>query len=573
MDTELYLNDLIEVLKLPQEKLDARGRRELSNIAESWPYDSQPQQVARLARLFPQRPDGGVPGGYDAYDPACLAQATEVTTVLELAFRETSLKLLKKAFPRATVSTLSLHRSDLLVSSADLVIIPSSLHHMTAERRAALFDVFRQQAKFAAISLAIQEYDYRGGAWQYGLLDTLSNLHSGDLPLSFHPVSEQQLERELWQAGLALVKRGYPKGKERTYWSLYRSSDHLLDRQILAIPGSAWLLGMRSNERYFQLMREREKIDPRWRNFSIADAVLKPDAPELEYWEGTGASVETPSIKWGQLKLFAATLHILNLWNWGVAPAPTVVYAGAAEGWNVEILAEMFPSVTWHLYDWRKFDIAPNKQIHIHSGKMTGGDFNDEIARGYTPIGRNVLFLSDIRTDNAAAAVQRDMEQQARWVRIMNPRMSGLKFHPPYPVSGEADEFSYLPGYVVLQPFNGKASGETRLIVLGDQSLGDVVYSKKQYESQMFYHNMIIRSTPMYNNVSGGKVVYDDRELDNHYDSIYLLYALLQYIKLNQSRSTPLLLAREIIKKLSDKRKYPMIFKAERESGQREYVS
>jgi len=272
----------------------------------------------------------------------------------------------------------------------------------------------------------------------------------------------------------------------------------------------------------------------------------------------------------------------------------------------------MFPSVTWHLYDWRKFDIAPSKMIHIHSGRTTGGDFNDTVAKSYarassgsenarassgsenarassgsenarasSGMADQMLFLCDIRSDNKEAEVLRDMQQQARWVRIMEPRMSALKFHPPYPVEGEPDEFPYLPGYVVLQPFNKKASSETRLIVTGggdmnevakdSDPLRDVVYSKKQYESQLFYHNMITRSTPLYNNVSGGKVVYDDRELDNHYDSIYFLHALLQYIKLSRSPSTPLLLAREIMKKLSDRRKHPMILKAERESAQIEY--
>lgn len=594
MDTELYLNNLAALLKLPGEKLDARERRELGNIAECWPYDSRVEQIAKLSKLFPARSNDVVFRAYDVYEPACLIHPTIVTSVLELTFHGSSEKALRKVFPNIPVSVLSLRSDDLLVPPADLIILPLSLHHMTPEQRAKLFSVFREQAKFSAVSLVIQEYDYQGSVLQYALVDTVSNYdHSrgGKFPLPFHPLSAQQLEKELWQAGIALVKRSYAKGEDRVYWALYQSSDHLLDHALLSIPGSAWLLSMRRKERYALLMQERGKISRRWRDFSQQDTILPPDAPELEYWQGTGKSVETPVVKWGQLKLFAATLQILTLWDWETVSDPTVVYAGAAEGWNVEILADMFPSVTWHLYDWREFNIAPHKKIHIHSGKETGGDFNDEVAKSYAKIADQMLFLSDIRSSSVAEFVLQDMLDQARWVRIMRPRMSALKFHPPFPVAGESDDFPYLPGQILLQPFNGKASDETRLIIQGDEDLDDVIYSKKRYESQLFYHNMIIRSTPYYKNVTGGievsaiatsdhvfnelagsgYVVDDDRQLDNHWDSIYFLHALLRYIQMSKSASTPLLLAREIIKRLNDQRAHPFIFSAERESGQREY--
>ncbi len=210
------------------------------------------------------------------------------------------------------------------------------------------------------------------------------------------------------------------------------------------------------------------------------------------------------------------------------------MYAGAAEGWNVEIIAGMLPEVKWILYDWRKFNIEPMPNITIHQGRTTGGDFTDAIASSYssTP---NVMFMSDIRSSNADVDVRRDLEDQMRWTKLMNPVLSVLKFRAPFPDKRKPDIFPYLAGEILLQTFSGDASTETRLIVRKDEHKM-INYSCKLFESQMFYHNMVPRIKQQYFAPWKGigeknGVVQDDQQFDNHYDSIFLLFVLEEYIK------------------------------------------
>ena len=543
MDTD----DLITSLAI---RVDARERRELANIAESWPYDTQQQQVDKLRRVLTSQKPPTMPQ-YNVYEVACLLSPSDsITSVTEVTFYAAT-RSLNKVFPRAAVTSVS---PDAMIPAASLVILPLTLCHLSAVERGALLSVFREQARFGVMYFAVYEHTFDGSARQYSMLDITCNYlyaRDGTSPRPLRPATMQQWEREFWQAGIALSKRTVSKNGK--YWCLYQSSSVVLEIQTLQITGTERILAVRRKEPYSVLLQQRDN-QRAWRVFSVADTVLLPDAPSMPYWEGTGDTVETPVVKWGQMKLFAETLQILTLWNWDAVPAPTVVYAGAAEGWNVEILASMYPTVTWHLYDWRAFNLKPNKMIHIHTGRYTGGDFTDETANSYLPHRHEILFLCDIRSNKEEKFVLQDMQSQARWVRLMQPRLSGLKFHPPYPVEGDTDAFAYLAGYVLLQAFNGKASSETRLMVTSEGAVSDdVMYSKRQYESQMFYHNMVIRSAPLY----GPSVLYDD-ELSNHHDSMYLLYSLERWKMWSGSSLTPLEIAHDVIDALNARRKEPV---------------
>src|SRR5919109_4015273 len=78
---------------------------------------------------------------------------------------------------------------------------------------------------------------------------------------------------------------------------------------------------------------------------------------------------EKETIKWGQLKLLNAEVQFLTLyWNPAKVPRPAIVYAGAAEGTHLAVLARLFPTAIFDLYDQRPFDavLKEEKNIRLH---------------------------------------------------------------------------------------------------------------------------------------------------------------------------------------------------------------
>lgn len=73
-------------------------------------------------------------------------------------------------------------------------------------------------------------------------------------------------------------------------------------------------------------------------------------------------------------------------------PKGHCVYVGAADGKHISLLHDMFPEVTFDLYDPRKFMIKEGPRIKIYRQF-----FGDTDAKKYA--GRDdIIFISDIRT-------------------------------------------------------------------------------------------------------------------------------------------------------------------------------
>jgi len=95
---------------------------------------------------------------------------------------------------------------------------------------------------------------------------------------------------------------------------------------------------------------------------------------------------------------------------------------------------------------------------------------------------------------------------QMNWHVLMEPAVSMLKFRLPYLAPGSIEKklYSYLKGEVYIQPWAPHTSTETRLMVFGTDKSAVVDYDCKTHESQMFYHNMIVRNFGVFkHNVHG----------------------------------------------------------------------
>ena len=255
----------------------------------------------------------------------------------------------------------------------------------------------------------------------------------------------------------------------------------------------------------------------------IPQRMMTSDMNQIEY--KTGGKVSNGK-HWGQRKLLMSEIEFLCDYS---DKNDVVVYAGAAQGFHVPFLSEMFPSLKFILYDPAKFAIRETNTI-----KIIQDFFTEDTAKEY--INKNVLFISDIRTETDEKSVSEDMKRQKRWVGIMDPKACMFKFRLPWGV-GYTEYFS---GDIYFQPYARDYSTETRLICEKPYSL--MKYNNGDYEEKCFYLNSVVRFHPHLHNVY-------EYGLDNTWDSACEVYILDNYLSKTVSD----------YEKLSSKRKNKLI--------------
>ena len=180
----------------------------------------------------------------------------------------------------------------------------------------------------------------------------------------------------------------------------------------------------------------------------------------------------------------------------------TVVYAGAAPGTHIDFLKGMFTDL--HL---KYFLIDPGfacVQEHRRPRDCTCIAERFELL-GNTESsaefwhGKNVLFISDIRTSTAGRTpsqtdVQSDMNMQLEWVKKMRPRAGMLKFKLPFANT----IVPYIKGDIHLPIWGRQRTAESRLIftdktAFDNDTLIEHTYSAGDYEKEMFYFNTTTR--------------------------------------------------------------------------------
>lgn len=154
----------------------------------------------------------------------------------------------------------------------------------------------------------------------------------------------------------------------------------------------------------------------------------------------------------GQLKLLMSELWFLNKC---AEDGDLVLYVGAASGYHITKLAELYDNLHFDLWDPGKFDLVVRDNMTIYNRFFT-----DKDAESYAKSDRRVLFMCDIRNlafrntvreDDAAGdtIVMTDMNNQMKWAQIMKPAYAYLKFRLPY----AEKTVPYLSGTIYFQPY------------------------------------------------------------------------------------------------------------------------
>ena len=195
-----------------------------------------------------------------------------------------------------------------------------------------------------------------------------------------------------------------------------------------------------------------------------------------------------------------------------------VVYVGAAPGIHINVLANLFPMFTFHLYDKTKYD---SRLKNIKNIRLFSEYFTDSHAHSYSHM--NIIFISDIRNLDVSDkinrkladtqqgkdggedqdVVQEDMEKQKNWFKIINPLCGLLKFRLPW----KKGVTKYLDGKLYYQVWGGKHTSESRLSPKKPYKMRN--YDHREYEEKMHFFNRISRRQIYKNDVECYGNCYD----------------------------------------------------------------
>jgi hypothetical protein len=216
---------------------------------------------------------------------------------------------------------------------------------------------------------------------------------------------------------------------------------------------------------------------------------------------------------WGQRKLLLSEIEFLTKYS---RDKDLVVYIGSAGGYHFPIIAEMFKTLEYHLWDPAfSRDTKLKKYIErkgIGNIVIKAEFFEDKSCEQYINCGRRVLFISDIRIANNTVGLSDDIEEngkngitdlsvdkdmllQAHCILKIQPVASMVKFKTPLTFGGNISKYFspyvYLDGKIQLQQLTSPSSLETRLI--STKPYKQKVWDPAYYEGKMFMFNYFYR--------------------------------------------------------------------------------
>jgi Poly A polymerase regulatory subunit len=244
----------------------------------------------------------------------------------------------------------------------------------------------------------------------------------------------------------------------------------------------------------------------------------------------------------GQLKLFMSELMFLS--KMITTGTETVVYAGAAPGHHISILASLFPNSKFELWDPRQFKLKMLDNI-----KTNVGFFTNEVADSYAERrekGEDILFISDIRDKKVVSVaktlstdetkgmdadeqlISTDMALQKEWCDRIKPRAALLKFRFPW----KPGMTTYYDGKIYLQPYYSIAT-ESRLLVTDFDNLID--YDHDEYNDKIYFFHANIRFDPIED--ERWKKVLSNNSLKISWDNYIGFYTVAHYLEKKNNKS------------------------------------
>jgi hypothetical protein len=269
-------------------------------------------------------------------------------------------------------------------------------------------------------------------------------------------------------------------------------------------------------------------------------------------------------VNWGALRLFVTALNFFNRYV-SLEHKSICVYAGAAPGVSIDMLASLYPSVEYHLYDPNgdsdrdplAFDMnlrnRPNVSLYPMEFTMETAVYWKEYIASHP--NERVYFISDIRSSDypekpskepgetseifrerylkemrkREAIVVDELRIQEEWTKTIVPAASLLKFRLPKFSIVDDKTFMYLDGYVYRSAFADATSTECFLVP--SDSVTTREWNTEEYEKAMNYHNYDFRTLRFRNPLTGGtREISRALGLTADYDSCLFVITVQNYL-------------------------------------------
>jgi len=225
-----------------------------------------------------------------------------------------------------------------------------------------------------------------------------------------------------------------------------------------------------------------------------------------------------------------------------------IIYIGAAPFISYNVIDDLYPNISWIVYDKNKFIFDKDyKNIKIRNKYFNDDDIEiikDDFKQSNK---KYLLYINDMRLEPDEKSILKDMINQQLWLLKIDPYASCIKFKLPYYIKDKMNlnyelpsfiksekkksiyDMLYLDGKVFLQTYAPKRSMETRLISFKPYTL--VNYNIIDYEQKLNYFNLNIRTK---------EYVYKDSKkflFLNLYDNVNEYFVFKKYNDINKKFS------------------------------------
>ena len=220
----------------------------------------------------------------------------------------------------------------------------------------------------------------------------------------------------------------------------------------------------------------------------------------------------------------------------------TLLVIGAAPGFDLMFLVELFPKMKLILFDPNPILIeTPRKRVKVYQTLFTD-EWAEKLKKKF---GDSTVFMQ-CYTRIEPSKLHTNLELVRQWHSIILPERGAYEFTLPY-ASDETTEF--VKGERYFPVWSKKAGADCRLIT--DQNTNETVgYENRRHEEQMMYFNTVVRPK-RFRHMEEGEGMHGKQKKSMCYDELAEFTILQNYIQKFQLQGTPDMLSMCITRHLA----------------------
>jgi hypothetical protein len=269
--------------------------------------------------------------------------------------------------------------------------------------------------------------------------------------------------------------------------------------------------------------------------------IIQPDFPRMTYKEPDPLCPPPTNFRYYRRQLIEE-VEFLTLCVKSHKDKFTLLVIGAAPGFDLMFLIELFPEMMLILFDPKPILIkTPQKRVKVYQTLFTD-EWAEKIKK---KLGDSPVFMQCYtRIENYK--LHTNLEYVRQWHSIILPERGAYEFTLPFS-SDEITEF--IKGEVYFPVWSKKAGAACRLIT--DQNTNETTgYENRRQEEQMMYFNIVVRPK-VFQQMEKEGGMQGKQKKSMRYDELAEFTILQNYIRKFQLQGTPDMLSMCITRHLA----------------------